>query len=46
MDHRADAQRLGGLSVHDGANYEGLARMLFGDDAIDGVKPGRSRPMP
>jgi hypothetical protein len=36
----------GGLSVHDGANYEGLARMLFGDDAIDGVKPGRSRPMP
>jgi NAD(P)-dependent dehydrogenase (short-subunit alcohol dehydrogenase family) len=29
----------GGLSVHDGANYEGLARMLFGDDAIDDVKP-------
>jgi NAD(P)-dependent dehydrogenase (short-subunit alcohol dehydrogenase family) len=29
----------GGLSVHDGANYEGLARMLFGDDAIDELKP-------
>lgn len=29
----------GGLSVHDGANYEGLARMLFGDDAIDDIKP-------
>jgi NAD(P)-dependent dehydrogenase (short-subunit alcohol dehydrogenase family) len=28
----------GGLSVHDGANYEGLARMVFGDDAIDDVK--------
>jgi NAD(P)-dependent dehydrogenase (short-subunit alcohol dehydrogenase family) len=24
----------GGLSVHDGANYEGLARMVFGDSAI------------
>jgi NAD(P)-dependent dehydrogenase (short-subunit alcohol dehydrogenase family) len=29
----------GGLSVHDGASYEGLARMVFGDDAIDDVKP-------
>src|ERR1700712_4893240 len=29
----------GGLSVHDGANYEGLARMVFGDDAIDDAKP-------
>jgi NAD(P)-dependent dehydrogenase (short-subunit alcohol dehydrogenase family) len=29
----------GGLSVHDGANYEGLARMVFGDEAIDDVKP-------
>ena len=28
----------GGLSVQDGANYEGLARMVFGDDAIDDVK--------
>jgi NAD(P)-dependent dehydrogenase (short-subunit alcohol dehydrogenase family) len=27
----------GGLSVHDGANYEGLARMVFGDSAIDDV---------
>jgi NAD(P)-dependent dehydrogenase (short-subunit alcohol dehydrogenase family) len=27
----------GGLSVHDGANYEGLARMVFGDSAIDAV---------
>jgi NAD(P)-dependent dehydrogenase (short-subunit alcohol dehydrogenase family) len=25
----------GGLSVHDGANYEGLARMVFGDGAIN-----------
>jgi NAD(P)-dependent dehydrogenase (short-subunit alcohol dehydrogenase family) len=33
----------GGLSVHDGANYEGLARMLFGDDAIDDVKADGSR---
>jgi NAD(P)-dependent dehydrogenase (short-subunit alcohol dehydrogenase family) len=32
----------GGLSVHDGANYEGLARMVFGDDAIDATKPARS----
>jgi NAD(P)-dependent dehydrogenase (short-subunit alcohol dehydrogenase family) len=29
----------GGLSVHDGANYEGLARMVFGEEAIDDVKP-------
>jgi NAD(P)-dependent dehydrogenase (short-subunit alcohol dehydrogenase family) len=29
----------GGLSVHDGANYEGLARMVFGDSEIDDVKP-------
>jgi NAD(P)-dependent dehydrogenase (short-subunit alcohol dehydrogenase family) len=34
----------GGLSVHDGANYEGLARMVFGDDAIDETKPGESSP--
>jgi NAD(P)-dependent dehydrogenase (short-subunit alcohol dehydrogenase family) len=34
----------GGLSVHDGANYEGLARMLFGDEAIDGTKSGGSSP--
>jgi len=27
----------GGLSVHDGANYEGLARMVFGDSLIDDV---------
>lgn len=27
----------GGLSVHDGASYEGLARMVFGDSAIDAV---------
>jgi hypothetical protein len=27
----------GGLSVHDGANYEGLARMVFGDKEIDDV---------
>jgi NAD(P)-dependent dehydrogenase (short-subunit alcohol dehydrogenase family) len=27
----------GGLSVHDGANYEGLARMVFGDSEIDGL---------
>lgn len=33
----------GGLSVHDGANYEGLARMLFGDDVIDDVNAGGSR---
>jgi hypothetical protein len=33
-----------GLSVHDGANYEGLARMLFGDDAIDDVEPSGSSP--
>ncbi len=36
----------GGLSVHDGANYEGLARMLFGDNAIDDVKPRRSGATP
>jgi NAD(P)-dependent dehydrogenase (short-subunit alcohol dehydrogenase family) len=34
----------GGLSVHDGANYEGLARMVFGDEAIDDVKPRGSTP--
>jgi NAD(P)-dependent dehydrogenase (short-subunit alcohol dehydrogenase family) len=34
----------GGLSVHDGASYEGLARMVFGDDAVDDAKPHRSRP--
>src|SRR5271163_2291120 len=36
----------GGLSVHDGANYEGLARMVFGDSAIDAVSAsgaGRTR---
>src|SRR5271167_1674598 len=27
----------GGLSVHDGANYEGLARIVFGDEEIDDV---------
>jgi NAD(P)-dependent dehydrogenase (short-subunit alcohol dehydrogenase family) len=27
----------GGLSVHDGANYEGRARMVFGDKEIDHV---------
>jgi NAD(P)-dependent dehydrogenase (short-subunit alcohol dehydrogenase family) len=27
----------GGLSVHDGANFEGLARMVFGDKEIDNV---------
>jgi NAD(P)-dependent dehydrogenase (short-subunit alcohol dehydrogenase family) len=27
----------GGLSVHDGANFEGLARMVFGDGPIDAV---------
>lgn len=32
----------GGLSVHDGASYEGLARMVFGDDAINEVKPRES----
>jgi NAD(P)-dependent dehydrogenase (short-subunit alcohol dehydrogenase family) len=36
----------GGLSVHDGASYEGLARMVFGDDAIDEVRPGASSPKP
>jgi NAD(P)-dependent dehydrogenase (short-subunit alcohol dehydrogenase family) len=36
----------GGLSVHDGASYEGLARMVFGDEAIDDVKPQRSSPTP
>ena len=34
----------GGLSIHDGANYEGLARMVFGDDAIDDVKPSATSP--
>jgi NAD(P)-dependent dehydrogenase (short-subunit alcohol dehydrogenase family) len=29
----------GGLSVHDGASYEGLARLVFGDNAIDDVLP-------
>jgi NAD(P)-dependent dehydrogenase (short-subunit alcohol dehydrogenase family) len=34
----------GGLSVHDGANYEGLARMVFGDTAIDDIStPGTER---
>ena len=28
----------GGLTVHDGDNYEGLARMVFGDDAIEETK--------
>ncbi|CAN5421961.1 SDR family oxidoreductase [soil metagenome] len=28
----------GGLTVHDGDNYEGLARMVFGDDAIEESK--------
>jgi NAD(P)-dependent dehydrogenase (short-subunit alcohol dehydrogenase family) len=36
----------GGLSVHDGASYEGLARMVFGDDAIDEVKPHGSSATP
>jgi NAD(P)-dependent dehydrogenase (short-subunit alcohol dehydrogenase family) len=36
----------GGLSVHDGANYEGLARMVFGDDAIDDAKPHGRVPGP
>lgn len=31
----------GGLSVHDGGNYEGLARRLFGEEAIDGTLPSR-----
>jgi NAD(P)-dependent dehydrogenase (short-subunit alcohol dehydrogenase family) len=33
----------GGLSVHDGANYEGLARMIFGDKEIDDISAGRAR---
>jgi hypothetical protein len=34
----------GGLSVHDGANFEELARMVFGDTAIDAVSaPGAGR---
>jgi hypothetical protein len=36
----------GGLSVHDGANYEGLARMVFGDKEIDDIstrETGRAR---
>ena len=34
----------GGLSVHDGANYEGLARMVFGDSAIADIStPGTGR---
>jgi hypothetical protein len=36
----------GGLSVHGGASYEGLARMLFGDDAIDDLQPSGSSPTP
>jgi NAD(P)-dependent dehydrogenase (short-subunit alcohol dehydrogenase family) len=36
----------GGLSVHDGANYEGLARMVFGDSAIDDVKPSAQGEIP
>jgi NAD(P)-dependent dehydrogenase (short-subunit alcohol dehydrogenase family) len=33
----------GGLSVHDGANYEGLARMVFGDKEIDDISAERAR---
>jgi NAD(P)-dependent dehydrogenase (short-subunit alcohol dehydrogenase family) len=33
----------GGLSVHDGANYEGLARMVFGDKEIDNISAERAR---
>jgi NAD(P)-dependent dehydrogenase (short-subunit alcohol dehydrogenase family) len=34
----------GGLSVHDGANFEGLARMVFGDAEIDALSaPGTER---
>lgn len=29
----------GGLSIHDGANYERVAKMVFGDEAIDALKP-------
>ncbi|WP_166903558.1 SDR family NAD(P)-dependent oxidoreductase [Mycobacterium sp. DL440] len=36
----------GGLSVHDGANYEGLARMVFGDEHIDATKPRGSSSAP
>jgi NAD(P)-dependent dehydrogenase (short-subunit alcohol dehydrogenase family) len=36
----------GGLSVHDGANYEGPARMMFGDSAIDDVKPSARGEIP
>ena len=36
----------GGLSVHDGAHYEGLARMVFGDSAIDDVKPSAHGAIP
>lgn len=31
----------GGLTVHDGDSYEGLARMVFGDEAIDHCKPAK-----
>ncbi|MGH3642873.1 MAG: SDR family oxidoreductase, partial [Mycobacterium sp.] len=34
----------GGLSIHDGANYEDLVRMVFGDEAIDGAKPHDATP--
>jgi NAD(P)-dependent dehydrogenase (short-subunit alcohol dehydrogenase family) len=34
----------GGLSVHDGANFEELARMVFGDKEIDDIStPGTER---
>lgn len=36
----------GGVSVHDGATYEGLALMVFGDGAIDGVKPSSRGELP
>jgi len=35
----------GGLSVHDGANFEGLARLVFGDAEIDALSaPGAEHP--
>jgi NAD(P)-dependent dehydrogenase (short-subunit alcohol dehydrogenase family) len=35
----------GGLSVHDGANFEGLARLVFGDAEIDALSaPGADHP--
>lgn len=33
----------GGLSIHDGANYEGLARMVFGDSEIDALSTPDAR---